>query len=41
LGSTNPSVTKSLELLIEMKPVGGHWIVVSAAPPNSSAVPSA
>jgi hypothetical protein len=41
IGSTNPSVAKSLELLIEMKPVGGHWIVVSAAPPNSNAVPSA
>ena len=41
MGSTNPSVTKSLDLLIEMKPVGGHWIVVSAAPRNSTAVPSA
>jgi hypothetical protein len=41
MGSTNPSVTKSLDLLIEMKPVGGHWIVVSAAPRNSNAVPSA
>ena len=41
MASTNPSVTKSLNLLIEMKPVGGHWIVVSAAPRNSTAVPSA
>jgi hypothetical protein len=41
MGSTNPSVTKSVDLLIEMKPVGGHWIVVSAAPRNSTAVPSA
>lgn len=41
MASTNPSVTKSLDLLIEMKPVGGHWIVVSAAPRNSTAVPSA
>jgi hypothetical protein len=41
MGSTNPNVTKSLDLLIEMKPVGGHWIVVSAAPKNATAVPSA
>jgi hypothetical protein len=41
LGSTDPSVTKSLELLIEMKPVRGHWIVVSVAPPNSTPIPSA
>jgi hypothetical protein len=41
MASTNPSVTKSLNVLIEMKPVGGHWIVVSAAPRNSTAVPSA
>jgi hypothetical protein len=41
MGSTNSNVTKSLDLLIEMKPVGGHWIVVSAAPRNSTAVPSA
>ena len=41
MGSTNPNVTKSLDLLIEMKPVGGHWIVVSAAPRNSTPVPSA
>ncbi len=41
MGSTNANVTKSLNLLIEMKPVGGHWIVVSAAPRNSTAVPSA
>ena len=41
MGSTNPSVTKSLDLLIEMKPVGGHWVVVSAAPKNATAVPSA
>jgi len=39
--STNRNVTKSLDLLIEMKPVGGHWIVVSAAPKNATAVPSA
>jgi len=41
LGSTNSTVTKSVDLLIEMKPVGGHWIVVSVAPRNSTAVPSA
>src|SRR6185312_6211843 len=39
MASTNPSVTKSLDLLIEMKPVGGHWIVVSAAPRNSTPGP--
>jgi hypothetical protein len=41
MGSTNPSVIKAVHLLIEMKPVGGHWIVVSAAPRNSTPVPSA
>ena len=41
MGSTDTTVTKSVDLLIEMKPVGGHWIVVSAAPRNSTAVPSA
>lgn len=41
LGSTNSAQAKSLELLIEMKPVHGHWQVVAVAPPNSTPVPSA
>jgi hypothetical protein len=41
LGSTNAAQAKSLELLLEMKPVHGKWQIVAAAPPNSSPVPSA
>ncbi len=41
MGSTNPSVTKSLDLLIEMKPVAGHWLVVYVAPRDSIPVPAA
>jgi hypothetical protein len=41
LGSTDPNVTKSVDLLIEMKPVAGQWLVVSVAPRNSTPIPAA
>jgi hypothetical protein len=41
LGSTDPAQAKALQLLIEMKPVNGHWQVVAATPPNSTPIPSA
>jgi hypothetical protein len=41
IGSTKPNSIKGYDLLVELRPFSGHWLVVSAAPRNSTPVPSA
>lgn len=41
IGSTKPNSIKGYDLLVELRPFNGHWLVVSAVPRNSTPVPSA
>jgi hypothetical protein len=41
MGSTKPTYAPNVALLIELRPVHGHWLVVSAAPRNSIPIPAA
>lgn len=41
LASTDPNKVPPYDMLVELRPVNGHWIVVSAGPRNSTPVPSA
>jgi hypothetical protein len=41
IGSTAPNTVKAVTLLVELRPVGGHWRVVAAAPRNSTPIPAA
>jgi hypothetical protein len=41
IGSTKPNSIKGYDMLLELRPFNGHWLVVSAAPRNSTPVPSA
>ncbi len=41
LASTKPETIKAYDMLVELRPVNGHWVVVSAGPRNSTPVPAA
>ncbi|HET6850563.1 MAG TPA: hypothetical protein VFH74_17030 [Gaiellales bacterium] len=41
LASTNPGKVPPYDMLVELRPVNGHWLVVSAGPRNSTPVPAA
>jgi hypothetical protein len=41
IASTRPGTVKGYDMLVELRPVNGRWVVVSAAPRNSTPVPAA
>jgi hypothetical protein len=41
LTSTAPETVKGFTMLVELRPVNGRWVVVSAAPRNSTPIPAA
>jgi hypothetical protein len=41
IASTAPNTVKGFDFVLELRPLGGHWRVISATPRNSTPVPSA
>jgi hypothetical protein len=41
MASTDPSTVPPYDMLVELRPVNGRWVVVSAGPRNSTPVPAA
>jgi hypothetical protein len=41
IASTRPETIKGYDMLVELRPVHGRWVVVSAAPRNSTPIPAA